>query len=388
MARKKLVEVLDDFEPTKEEQDLDEFLQEVGATSSVVEIWRMHRDASRGYVNRFTWDELKSDPMGFIQEEIGAGRFMLIFKGEDRRFIKSKIVQVEEPRKPGMNGNGNGNSPGADPFMRDVLLAIIAAQKPPAMPDLGAMMTGCAAMMTAMMSGVPKHDPTAVFKEMMGVVQPMLKDRPAEDPSEKFLKTVQVVKQLLPDNSAPESFWGFAKDVGKEVVHRLTPAPGVPSPANGQPAATTAPMEISVDPSKTLLPNSNPAPQPQASDFENQLRIGLHYLKDKARRGKDVELFADMIFENYEEPQWNALLGAMQRGATFERLVQFDPEIGQDAILASWFKRLYDELRAELSKSVDSGGPAGDVANAPPDAGAGAGGPSPAPDSGPGAAQP
>jgi hypothetical protein len=83
------------------------------------------------------------------------------------------------------------------------------------------------------------------------------------------------------------------------------------------------------------------------------IRVGLAYLKEKARRFRDPGIYVDTILDNDDEPQWAAIVGAIREGATFENLLQFDPEIGQEG-MRSWFQRLYDGVHSELFQAVDS----------------------------------
>ena len=112
-------------------------------------------------------------------------------------------------------------------------------------------------------------------------------------------------------------------------------------------------------------------------NFAGYLRQGLAYLKPKAAAGKDVEIIADFVWENQEDAEWTAILGAIEQGATFEHLLQFDPEIGQNPTLRAWFEKFYRELHNEIFSSDNPRGAAGDAANAAGNAGAGAAGSQP-----------
>jgi hypothetical protein len=84
-------------------------------------------------------------------------------------------------------------------------------------------------------------------------------------------------------------------------------------------------------------------------------------LKSKALAGKDPEGWAEHVFDNPEEPGNAAILEAMRRGATFQHLLTFDPEIGKNPILAGWFQQFYEALSTELSENVDPPGPGRDA---------------------------
>lgn len=105
--------------------------------------------------------------------------------------------------------------------------------------------------------------------------------------------------------------------------------------------------------------------------MERWIKAMLAWLKTKARSGKDPEFWIDYIFENQEEPTCESILKAIEQGATFDMLLQFDPEIAENSQLKTWFQTLYDGLYTELHPAVDTAGSSGDTADAPGNASAG-----------------
>ena len=71
-------------------------------------------------------------------------------------------------------------------------------------------------------------------------------------------------------------------------------------------------------------------------------------------RGDNQDLIIDWMMENPEEPQWAAILGSIKQGATFEQLLQFDPEIATIPTLHAWFSTLYNGLHEEIFNPVDT----------------------------------
>ena len=86
MARsKKVAEELEFPEPSREDFDLEEFLDTVGPGTSVIDIFRVKTDGSTPRVGRVTLDVLQEDVYGYLAETFGTGKYDLQFKGSDKR---------------------------------------------------------------------------------------------------------------------------------------------------------------------------------------------------------------------------------------------------------------------------------------------------------------
>src|SRR5262249_30152665 len=94
-------------DPSQEAEDFFTVLDEIGPGTSHIEIFRMNRDGSRGHVDRVTLQALQEDVYGFLRETYGPGKYLLTFKGQDRRYRGSKVLQVD-PKQVGA-------APGANP---------------------------------------------------------------------------------------------------------------------------------------------------------------------------------------------------------------------------------------------------------------------------------
>jgi hypothetical protein len=345
-ARKRKSAALEDlFEPTASEQDFDEFIDEIGENGSIVEIYRIER-TERQHLDVAEFSEVRPDPYGYLRARFGPGKYSLKFKSADRKYQGNKTLivgsQVRMPDTPGAAVVPAALAP-RDDLVEKLLLAMVASQKP---PDLGAMMTGLGAVLSALNKPQPAADPVAMFAAVTKAASDMKGPQKDEDWLDRVEKVVTVVKALTPDNGPPDSVWGVVRDIGKEVVHRLPPL---------LPAAV--PEEVAAVETKTP---GGAMPQASQADW---VKSGLTYLKSKARAKKDAGLFIDFMFENSEEPQWNAILGAVQQGATFEHLLQFDPEIGQNPELKAWFQTLYDGIHSNIFEHVDTGGEGRDTGN-------------------------
>jgi hypothetical protein len=371
--------------PSQEEDEFYRFLEEVGPSTAMVDVFRLKRDGSRPHVTRVTPDVLSDDVYSFLRSlSPEGGRYMLCFMSSSRRYLKSKTIEVgpSENATPA-NGTQPARSDDGVMFLRDqlaqqqtLLLALIANLGQNKGPDLSFLagvlkppdMTPVVTLMSAMINRKPEGG-------MDGV---------------QLAKTIVDLSKDIGGGSdhQPDSFWGFAKDIGKTLAGGLSSGSSAQLPA---PVYSNYPVQVTqqMPPQVPQLPPPvvhNPAPpqtpQPQTPEetmkvnqatFVHWLRAGLVQLKGKAAQGKDVELWAEIVVDNTEEPQWSAVAGAVQQGAKFTDLLQFDPEIAQNPQLKGWFENFYNALHAEIFNDVDSAGAGGN----PPDA-AGHAGPSPA----------
>jgi hypothetical protein len=359
-----LEDAYEDDRLTNSEIDIEEFLDEWGPGTAVVEIYRMKQDGSRPHVTRVSIDVLKADLYGFLREHCGAGKFCLQFKDAQRRIRKSIVVDVEMER---------GAVPGApvnNDFQQQMILALIAAQKPAPPVDVGAILAGMGAMMTALKPTAPAADPSQMLQSITTTFATLKSAAGEEGGIQKALNLINAAKDLVPGGAekTDDSWLGVAKDVTRTVVEVLRPKPngnGFEHTPAALPAVPPGALPTARVYNADVAPGVADAAAGQPKNPEDILKewIGaqLAFLKTKARAGKDPEFWVEYTLENAEEPGNAAILEAMRRGATFQHLLTFDPEIGKDPVLAGWFQRFYEELHAEFNADLDSGGPGGNA---------------------------
>ncbi len=346
--------------PPVEDFDLEEFLETVGPGTSVIDIFRVKSDGSTPRVGRVTLDVLREDVYGYLAETFGTGKYDLQFKGPDKRFRAQKRLAVEAPGPPPpihyANGNGNGNGGGAE---RELMLALIATLRPPPPIDIGSLLQGLAAMKPA--APPPPPDPTAMFSAILTAVTAV---KGSDDGGlDKFSKMVSIVKDMMPEAKGEENLYTAGKEIARELIGKFA-GPSTPAtPVN----APLQPLDAASPP---------PALPPSALTEETLNRwivMQLSFLKEKAKQDKDPSFFAEYILDNGEEPGCAAVQVAMQRGVTFEMICEFDADIKSNPQINLWFRRLYDDLHAELFPAVDTAGGTGDVGDLAAHAPAGAG---------------
>ncbi len=382
--RNPAAELIEATTPTQAEADIQDFLENIGPGETIVEVFRMRDDGRRPNCGKVTLDILMEDCFSYLRDKFGPGRYLLRFKGEDRRYLpKSKVLEVEgeAPKvfEPSLlqhpsSSNSNGSSDtmltmmmSQMQFQQNMILSLIQNGKSNG-PDL-----------TSLISVLKPADPMA----MLGSLSTMLTAlRPTEGKQTSIGETLEVIKtakELVGDggsgSSNTDSYLAVGSKlldtIGKIASNRQASAP------QPNPPAESASVRSYVEPA--ALPSPQPAePKPDTEEIMIQwLKVGLSTLKQKARAGKDPDVWIDYIFDNQEEPWCTAILQAMEKGVTLDHLYAFDPEFKDDPVLSGFIGKVYEGLHAELPNSergedVDTAGAGGNVADPPPDATAGA----------------
>ncbi len=351
-------------ELSQEAIDFEDFLTQVAPGTSGIDVFRMKRDGSRPRIDRISIDALREDAYGFLVETYGGGKYLLRFRGSDGKWHASKVLEVEAMKEPEKSLTPNNNNGSTGDFLREqlamqqnMITALITSMKPPPMPDMGALLTGIASMVGAM-KPASSPDPGSMLAAVASVFSTLRGPAKDEDWLERSAKIIEMAKNLTPDSGGGSDSWaGVARDVSKVVMEKLTsggtPPENPPAALVRMPAPAIPP---SLPPAVVALPKET-LPQMPAGTVADWIKVGLAYLKEKARLGKDPDVFIEWLLETREEePQCAAIVGALEQGATFEQLLQFDPEIAGNPAYVYWFRKLYDGISTELQESLDSSG--------------------------------
>lgn len=358
---------------TNDEIDIEDFLAEWAPGTAVVEIYQCMKDGSRPHQERVGIDILRTDLYGYLREHFGAGKYQLQFKDAQRRIRKTLTVDVAAGKPIAPNG-GTSNTA----FNEQLILALIASNRPPQLPppiDMGALMTGLAAIMTALKPVAPGTDPAAMLQAVSSTFS-NLKSAAGDTDNwmDKVQKLVTIARELNPGEGGGDTWPSLIKDIGGKVLEGLKPGAG--AQPNGRPPQIVArPVTVVPTIPAGAMPVHQPVTEEQSVDVptedtpdmlrEKWLRAQLAFLKQKALAGKDVEFWVDYILENQEEPGNQAILYAMDQGATFQHLLTFDAEIGKNPVLAGWFQQFYESLHAALIEDMDSPGKGGNAPDTP-----------------------
>lgn len=106
-------------------------------------------------------------------------------------------------------------------------------------------------------------------------------------------------------------------------------AVALPAPAQANAAATTA------------------ASAPQQGDEMLQLKMGLAFLVEQAKRGNDAGTYADVILDNVGETEIRTLLGSAN---WLDQLAAFNPAVKEHA---KWFGELKTAIETELNAPAE-----------------------------------
>lgn len=315
-----------------------------------------------------------------IRENHGPGKYKLSFRGPTGFMGSKNICIAPEYDKNGTNGSKPQAGANGD-FMREqmamqqnMMLALVTSMKG---PDMGALMAGLAAMMTALRPAdtTKPVDPLAMFNSILSTYQGL---KPKEEKSEldRLRETAAVIKEFSGDGKAGgiETGWDALATVGKEAIEKFSPIVGgmmgVKPPAVATVMTPRAPAPLPVPQLRSAdVPVTPVNPD---DDLQKWLAAQIGFFKTKAQAGKDPGFWVDYIFENAEEPGCQAILYAVRQGATLENLLSFDPEIAQNPQLTLWFREVYTSVRSEVLRDMDSGGEGGDTGDVKPNGGIGA----------------
>lgn len=350
------------IEASASDFDLLALMDDLGAGVATIDIHRISKDGRRPYVDRVTVDTLRENPFETIREKYGTGKFLIKFRDSGGTYVKATTIDID-PIHIGPNGQPAPAS-NTDSFIKEqmvmqqnLLLALIGAMKPPDMTPIVAAITGNRG-----------PDPSAMLTAVVTAFSTLRGEAPKDgDWLEKAKTIIGLAKDLAPEGGkdSDDSWLGLLKEGVKTVVPMLPalaqqqPQPGGNPPPPPAPAQHIPPL--AVQPAQV-----EGAEMMSAETAAQLITFGLQYLKKKAQAGKDVDFYVDQIMENLDEKQWEVIVYAIEkRGATFQDLIQFDPEIGDSPVLRPWFESLYKGLHDEIFDVPDSQREGGDKNNPP-----------------------
>lgn len=372
--RKNPVDDLEASAPTEQEiqneVDYQNYLLEIGDSGVTVTIHRYPKvGKDMEWVDDSTIDQV---PLPVLRDKYGPGKYRLTFKDQNGAYVGRKTVSVASPYVAVATGNGSGLQ---DDFQKTLMLTLIANLKPAPALDMGALLAGMGSMLVALRPAeAPKTvDPLAMFQSILTMYQTL---KPKEEKSEldRLRDTAAVIKEFSSDSKGIDGPWDVVASVGKDVVDKLAPvltgmagqkmAPAVGGSPVARPAGA-AQNGGALPPSTADGVPAGATPNPD-ENLRQWIATQIAFLKQKALAGKDPGFWIDYIFENTEEPGCQAMLYAIRQGATFEHLLAFDPEIGQNPTLTYFFREVYNGVKSGLSGDVDSGGESPDEGDTPP----------------------
>jgi len=358
----------------REEQELYEFLDELGEGVAVIDIHLMRPDGSRPHAKRVTMDILRENPYDFLRA-IRPGedaKYILHFKGADRRIQTSKMIEVMGSKEPVINiPVALPGDSASERFFREQM--ILQQQQSDKMWTL----------MTAVIGGLAQRpipefklpDPAAMLTSVVGAFVAIKGGTPTENVLEQVRPILELARDFSGNGSSAED--SLVKDLVKGLAPGIVQGLTRPAlPATVQPVAPVSAIPP-IHPVPHLAPPApipaQPIPPPpyQPPTIAQLVAQQILYLKKKAALGRPVEDWINYVLDETDEPGCQAVCYAIQNGATFENLLEIDAEIGQNPSLRQWFSTLYEGIRTELSASLHPGRGSGNAGDATHDEAAG-----------------
>lgn len=337
----------------------DDFSEEVGADieeffadqddGAIVMVYKIGKPGERdGFLDTMSISTLRNPScQQVIRDTYGAGNFKLKMKAPDMRGIMrysgSKTITIAEiPGRAGA-GTGNGRPQGVEDYFREeaaktqqLLLAMIASNKPQQLD-----FAGIAALLAAMNGGGKQTDLAAVVQAFT-----MLKSSAEPNQLGAVKDVLEIAKSISGNHNAPAG--GDDLDTSWGGIIK-----GVLSAFGGAAAAGNQRRALPPAPGQTQPPDEDNDEQPGEEEMFQQFLGGqLQFLKTKAMSNKPVEFWIKYTIDNADEAGNQAIWAALKGGATFENLLQFDPDIASKPALRVWFQQFYDGLKRSLSPAA------------------------------------
>lgn len=333
---------------TQEIDDIDAFFATMGGSATFCRIEKYLKSGELGQCETIGFNEIRDDPAEYLRQHWGAGRFAVALLNDMKRYIKIKTINVE-PRP------SNGAAPipaGPDPLMnlqismmreqmamyQTMITTLITNNKG---PDIAELMKGIGAISRP-------SDPVAMLASLISAFQAV---RPPDvDPMAKARELIGLAKELSPaapgsSDPAPAGWLDVAKDVGFRILDRIGPGQAPQEPA--RPAAPAARQAVPV-PAAESPQAAAAGGQRSMDDFYTSIREGIAFLRQKAAAKRAPEFWVDYLFEEAQDLRFNAIIHAVQSGATVDNLFDLVPEIASDPFEAQWFKDLYVGIKRSL----------------------------------------
>lgn len=139
---------VDDLNPPTQEEiqneiDYQNYLTEIGESGVTVTIHRYPKvGKDMEWVDDTTIDQV---PLAVLRDKYGPGKYRMTFKDSTGLYVGRKTVCISPPYAPGVNGVGGPQ----DDYTKTLMLTLIANMKPAPALDMGSLLAGMAAMLTA-----------------------------------------------------------------------------------------------------------------------------------------------------------------------------------------------------------------------------------------------
>ena len=326
--------IIQTAEEAQVEQDLNHFMTSMGADGSKIRIYRLDMSGNRVFVSACSVDTVSEE---YIQELFGAGKYDVRlfdaaghYMAQRRIYIsgsgaqEGKNAPVLQPTAVNGNGNGNGN------IQLDMLRSELAASRE-VMLELVRSLSG----------GNQGGSTLSEFAAAMAALKETVKAPEGPSPFAMVTDLIGVLKQGIElgktglAGDGKEGWFGVIKDVVASI-------PAVA--AAFKPGTASAPVAASIE--------NNPGasmPLQLPIELKNQLKMGIEYLKSRARLNKDPSLWVDMIIDNLDDSYYVELAKLSTMSLDDFAAAIADPEI-LNPVYKTWFEQLMKGVKNALEE--------------------------------------
>ena len=284
-----------------------------------------------------------------LRDEYGGGTFLVVVYKENRIFKKKRLMIEAKPKKvedrPAPTTQENG-------AMFEVMRQMQEANR----ELLGQIATAVSQRPDPMASMMQAVAMMAQIKEVMGFGG----GQNAVDPMKQFRDSISIAREMMEmaggggghDTSdvlmkAIESFAPMiAKATEKELDAMPSKTPALSSPTPFRPIA--GPQSLPVKPA---------APQPPVGGPEMLIQMALKknmpMLMDKAAKGKDPGLYAEVVLDNIPESFFPQFVRFIAQPDALDKMIAAYPPAAQ---YREWFAQLREAILADGEESEEEEG--------------------------------
>jgi len=360
------------LEPVDTEADpLQELINEAGEDGTIYTVKKIGGKPGEptGYCAKYSAAELSLD---VIRDSFGPGKYQIIGRDSQSRYVGSKTVQIIESARPAQTHAAQPQvmTP-ADMLlaMQQQTQALVQALKPTGPdPILIELVRGMAAR------PVPVAPPGPTIMEMLALMKEMRPDNSSAKESIDLLMRGLELGKELGGGGGDDSMMGLASKAMEMIpalaaaqpqqptpnprpqLPRPQPAPGITSHPEGVPAMNgPAPAKVA--------PVATPEGDPMFTKL-NWLRVQTRALLNQAARGKDPGLYAEVMLDNLP-PYIGAseILERMKSPTAIDDLTTLVPEVANHRV---WFESFRVAVVDFLEGNEDDDGDTDDAPEGDP----------------------
>lgn len=335
--------------------DLQTFLDQYGSEEPQIKIYKFSPSGKLVYCNDAT---LENATESYIQSNWGEGQYRIWLLDQRGKYLASKKIYIGKPpgtaEKENLPHAGPGDMTPGQAFIgaaTDGIQMQIEMLRQQMSMDRELMKT----LIEKVSDGRNGGGDLVELARALTLVKEMSAPPPQPTPGAMITELVGILKTGIELGASgvsgePKGWLGIAKEIAGVLPDVLRSLPQAARGMSGS-AEGSAPV---------------PSPDPQ-QQLKALLTQGIQFLKTKAQKGSDPNLYVDIALDNVDQPQWAGLIGLVDK--PFDEVANFiDPEL-LNPFYRPWFEQLFNGIRDALHDRTTSSGPGDDNADPKPDGG-------------------